>query len=488
VGAGFAGLNAAKTISKRPVEVTIIDRENYHLFQPLLYQVASASLSPGEIAQPIRHIVGRRPNVRVIRAEVAALELDRSRLVLADGSGVPYDYLVVASGTRHSYFSHPSWEAFAPGLKSLDDALEIRRRILTAFEEAEQTADPAVRDALLTFVVVGGGPTGVELAGAIAEIARHTLAREFRSIDTRRARVVLYEGGSRLLPTFPADLSKRAEQALRGLGVEVRMDTRVTTATRAGVELEDQSLASRTILWAAGVEASPIGRTLGVKVDRVGRVPVEGDLSVPGHPEVFVIGDLARAEGRDGQPLPGIAPVAIQQGRATGDNIWRAITGEATRPFRYRNRGVIATIGRAAAVAQIGPLHLSGFPAWVIWLAVHIVYLIGFHNRLAVLLSWSWSYLTWQRGARLITQSVRPTRAPMGMTVENADGATWDRADRALPRTRSAAGSAGAAASRPWPAAEIDGIGAPDRIRPRGCHPYLDTDRTSQHRPHGCDG
>jgi NADH:ubiquinone reductase (H+-translocating) len=418
VGAGFAGLNAAKAISKRPVDVTIVDRENYHLFQPLLYQVASASLSPGDIAQPVRHIVGRRPNVRVIRAEVAALELERSRVVLADGGRISYDYLVVASGTRHSYFGHPDWEAFAPGLKSLDDALEIRRRILTAFEEAEWTADPAVRDALLTFVVVGGGPTGVELAGAIAEIARHTLAREFRSIDTRRARVLLYEGGSRLLPTFPADLSERAEQALRGLGVEIRTDALVRAATSDGVEFADGHLASRTILWAAGVEASPLGRTLGVQVDRVGRVPVQADLSVPGHPEAFVIGDLARAAGDDGQPLPGIAPVAIQQGRATGDNIWRAITGEATRPFRYRNRGVIATIGRAAAVAQIGPLHLSGFLAWVIWLGVHIVYLIGFRNRLAVLLDWSWSYLTWQRGARLITQRVPPTRAPIGMTVE----------------------------------------------------------------------
>jgi NADH dehydrogenase len=418
VGAGFAGLNAAKAISKRPVDVTIVDRENYHLFQPLLYQVASASLSPGDIAQPVRHIIGQRPNVRVIRAEVAALELDRSRVVLADGGRVPYDYLVVASGTRHSYFGHPSWEAFAPGLKSLEDALEIRRRILTAFEEAEWTADPAVRDALLTFVVVGGGPTGVELAGAIAEIARHTLAREFRSIDTRQARVLLYEGGSRLLPTFAADLSKRAEQALRGLGVEVRTDALVRTATPDGIELEDGSLASRTILWAAGVEASPLGRTLGVKVDSVGRVVVQADLSVPGHPEVFVIGDLARADGRDGKPLPGIAPVAIQQGRATGDNIWRAITGEATRPFRYRDRGAIATIGRAAAVAQIGPLHLSGFPAWVIWLGVHIVYMIGFRNRLAILLDWSWSYLTWQRGARLITRSVPPTRAPIATTVE----------------------------------------------------------------------
>jgi NADH dehydrogenase len=417
VGAGFAGLNAAKRISRWPVDVTILDRENYHLFQPLLYQVASASLSPGNIAQPVRHIVGQRPNVRVIRADVAALELDRSRVVLAAGGRVPYDYLVVASGVRHSYFGHPAWESFAPGLKSLDDALEIRRRILTAFEEAEWTADPAVRDALLTFVVVGGGPTGVELAGAIAEIARHTLAREYRSIDTRLARILLFEGGPRLLPTFAADLSRRAEQALRGLGVEIRTDALVKTATPDGVELEDGSLASRTILWAAGVEASPLGRTLGVEVDRVGRVPVQADLSVPGHPEVFVIGDLARAAGRDGQPLSGIAPVAIQQGRATADNIWRAITGEPTRPFRYRDRGAIATIGRAAAVAQIGPLHLSGSVAWIIWLGVHIAYLIGFRNRLAVLLEWSWSYLTWQRGARLITQSVPSIQGAHRTTV-----------------------------------------------------------------------
>jgi NADH:ubiquinone reductase (H+-translocating) len=410
VGAGFAGLNAAKSISRRPVDVTLIDRENYHLFQPLLYQVASATLSPGEIAQPIRHIVGRRPNVRVIRAEVVAVELDRRLVVLADGDRIPYDNLVVASGARHSYFGNPSWEAFAPGLKSLDDALEIRRRILTAFEEAERTADPPGRDALLTFVVVGGGPTGVELAGAIAEIARHTLAREFRSIDTRRARVLLFERGSRLLPTFPAELSRRAEQALRGLGVDIRTDAMVKNATSRGIELEGEFVASRTILWAAGTEASPVGRTLGITVDRVGRVPVQTDLSLPGHPEVFVIGDLARATGRDGRPLPGIAPVATQQGRATGDNVWRVITGESTRPFRYQDRGVIATIGRAAAVAHIGPLQLSGLLAWVTWLGVHIVYLIGFRNRLAVLIDWSWSYLTWQRGARLITKGAPPPR------------------------------------------------------------------------------
>ncbi len=405
VGAGFAGLNAAKALARRPVELTIIDRENYHLFQPLLYQVASAALSPGDIAQPIRHIVGRQPNVRVIRGEVVSIDLEQRHVVLADGSTVGYDHLVLAAGARHSYFGHPEWEALAPGLKTLDDALEIRRRILIAFEEAERASDPADRAALLTFVVVGGGPTGVELAGAIAEIARHTLAREFHSIDTRQARVVLCEGGPRLLPTFPPDLSEKAERALMRLGVEVRTSALVTNVTPRGVTLRDGEIRSSTLMWAAGVEVSPLGRALGVALDRLGRIPVEPDLSLTGHPEASVVGDLALVTGADGRPLPGIAPVAIQEGRAAAENIWRAIDGLQARPFHYRDRGVMATIGRAAAVARIGPVHLAGPVAWAAWLGVHIAYLIGYRNRLLVLLGWAWSYLTWQRGVRLITRA-----------------------------------------------------------------------------------
>lgn len=421
IGAGFAGLNAAKALARRPVDLTIVDRENYHLFQPLLYQVASAALSPGDIAQPIRHIVGRRSNVRVIRGDVVSIDLEHRHVVLADGGTIGYDRLVLAAGARHSYFGHPEWEALAPGLKTLDDALEVRRRILTAFEEAEQASDAADREALMTFIVVGGGPTGVELAGAIAEIARHTLTREFRSIDTRRARVVLCEGGPRLLPTFPPDLSEKAERALERLGVEVRVGALVTDVTAEGVTLGDGRIRSSTVLWAAGVEVSPLGRALGLALDRLGRVPVEPDLSLVGHPEVSVAGDLALVVGADGQPLPGIAPVAIQEGRAAGENVWRSAHDVPTRPFHYRDRGVMATIGRAAAVARIGPLHLAGPVAWAAWLGVHIVYLIGFRNRLLVLLGWAWSYLSWQRGVRLITRGW-PTPAGTSPSRSRAAG------------------------------------------------------------------
>ena len=427
VGGGFAGLNAAKRLARRPVELTVIDRENYHLFQPLLYQVATAALSPGDIAQPIRHVLGGRPNVRVLQGDVRSVDLSGRRVELTDGTAIEYDRLVLATGARHGYYGHPEWEPYAPGLKTLDDALEVRRRILSAFEEAERTSDPAVLERLLTFVVVGGGPTGVELAGAIAEIARHTLAREFRSFDTRQVRVVLCEGAPVLLRAYPAKLSAHAEQALRRMGVEVRTGAKVMDVGPDGVTLEHGTIPSGTVLWAAGVDASPLGRTLGVPVDPFGRVPVEPDLSLAGHPEVWVIGDIASVADDHGRPLPAVAPVAIQAGRAVADNIWRSISNCPARAFRYRDRGMIATIGRASAVGQIGPFRIVGGPAWLAWLLVHIVYLIGFRNRLQVLVGWMWSYLTWQRGVRIITRRW----PPMGQ-----DGATGGEA--------SAAGSAAA--------------------------------------------
>jgi NADH dehydrogenase len=416
VGGGFAGLNAAKRLARRPVELTVIDRENYHLFQPLLYQVATGALSPGDIAQPIRHVLGGRSNVRVIQGEVGSVDLSGRLVELTDGTAIEYDRLVLATGARHGYFGHAEWESYAPGLKTLDDALEVRRRILTAFEEAERTSDPARRERLLTFVVVGGGPTGVELAGAIAEIARHTLAREFRSIDTRQTRVVLCEGGPVLLSAYPPRLSAYAEKALRRMGVEVLTNARVVDVGPDGVELEDGAISSGTVLWAAGADASPLGRTLGARLSPAGRVLVEPDLSLAGHPEISVIGDLASVVDNDGRPLPAVAPVAVKEGRAVADNIWRSICGRPTRAFRYRDRGVLATIGRAAAVGRVGPFDVTGGPAWLAWLLVHIVSLIGFRNRQQVLLGWTWSYLTWQRGVRIITR--RPSASARDGLVE----------------------------------------------------------------------
>jgi NADH dehydrogenase len=416
VGGGFAGLNAAKRLARRPVELTVIDRENYHLFQPLLYQVATGALSPGDIAQPIRHVLGGRSNVRVIQGEVGSVDLSGRLVELTDGTAIEYDRLVLATGARHGYFGHAEWESYAPGLKTLDDALEVRRRILTAFEEAERTSDPARRERLLTFVVVGGGPTGVELAGAIAEIARHTLAREFRSIDTRQTRVVLCEGGPVLLSAYPPRLSAYAEKALRRMGVEVLTNARAVDVGPDGVELEDGAISSGTVLWAAGADASPLGRTLGARLSPAGRVLVEPDLSLAGHPEISVIGDLASVVDNDGRPLPAVAPVAVKEGRAVADNIWRSICGRPTRAFRYRDRGVLATIGRAAAVGRVGPFDVTGGPAWLAWLLVHIVSLIGFRNRQQVLLGWTWSYLTWQRGVRIITR--RPSASARDGLVE----------------------------------------------------------------------
>ncbi|TMF04577.1 MAG: NAD(P)/FAD-dependent oxidoreductase [Chloroflexi bacterium] len=403
VGGGFGGLYAARALARHPLRVVLIDRVNYHLFQPLLYQVATAALSPGEIAEPLRAILRKNRNVEVLLGDVTAIDREARCVKLEDGAELTYDFLVLATGARHSYFAHPEWEAVAPGLKSLADALEMRRRILLAFELAERERDQTRRQALLTFVVIGGGPTGVELAGAIAEIARHTVSRDFRNYDPRQARIILFERGERVLEQYPPDLSASAVRALERLGVEVHTGESATEVTADCVRTEREVIPTHTALWAAGVLASPLGRQLGVEVDRSGRVPVQPDLSVAGHPEIFVIGDLASSRQPNGKMLPGIAPVAIQQGNAVAANIWRAVQGQPRRPFHYFDRGSMATIGRAAAVAEIRALHLTGFLAWIAWLVVHIFFLIGFENRMLVIFQWAWSYVSYERGARLIT-------------------------------------------------------------------------------------
>jgi NADH dehydrogenase len=402
VGAGFGGLNAALVLKHEPVRVTVIDRHNYHLFQPLLYQVATAGLSAGDIAYPIRAILNRQKNTRVLLAEASAVKPDERTVVLTDGT-IAYDYLILAAGARHSYFGHPEWETRAPGLKSVDDALEIRRRLLLAFERAEREPEQKTRRALLTFVVVGAGPTGVELAGAIAEIAFHVMVEDFRSIDPREACIILIEAGPRILPSFPEDLSAKAEDALKRLGVDVRTNSPVTSLDGSAVAIGDQRIAAATILWAAGVTASHVAASLGTPLDHEGRVLVEPDLTVPGHPELFVIGDLAAFTHQTGHPLPGLAPVAIQQGEHAARNIVRRCQGQPTRPFHYVDRGTMTTIGRAKAIADLGAIRFSGFPAWIAWIFVHIFFLIGFRNRFVVLFNWAWAYITTQRSARLIT-------------------------------------------------------------------------------------
>jgi NADH dehydrogenase len=403
LGAGFGGLYAARALRRAPVRVTVVDRRNHHLFQPMLYQVATAALSPGDIAYPVRSVLRRQRNAHVLLASATAIDPERREVVLEDGT-LPYDYLIVAAGARHAYFGHDEWEKRAPGLKSLEDALEIRRRILLGFEKAERAAEESARQPLLTFVVVGGGPTGVEMAGAIAEISRHVLAEDFRSIDPREARIVLIEAGPRILPSFSEKLSGKAAASLARLGVEVRTGTAVTGIEPDAVVLGEERLAAKTVIWAAGVAASPLGRTVGGPLDRPGRVVVQPDLSVPGQPRIFVIGDMAAFRAADGQLLPGVSPVAIQQGRHAAANILRAIAGQPLRPFRYVDKGTMAVIGRAAAVAQFpGGIGIWGFPAWLAWCFVHIFFLIGFRNRVVVMFEWAWAYFTWQRGARLIT-------------------------------------------------------------------------------------
>jgi NADH:ubiquinone reductase (H+-translocating) len=404
VGGGFGGLRAAKALADAPVQVTLVDRRNHHLFQPLLYQVATAALSPADIAQPIRSVLRGQSNLEVILAGVDSIDVAASEVVLDEDAGrLPYDYLILAAGANHAYFGHDEWAPSAPGLKTLEDALDIRRRILTSFEEAEREPDPARRKALMTFVVVGGGPTGVEMAGAIAEIARYSLARDFRHIDTRDAKVILIEAGTQLLSAFPDRLSRHALQDLERLGVDVRFGKPVTAITSNAVTVGDEIIPANTIVWAAGVQASPLGRSLGVELDRAGRVLINPDLSVPGHPEIFVIGDMASLKDARGRPFPGVAQVAMQQGAWAAANIQRAIEGKPARPFRYRDLGNMATIGRNSAVADIRGLRLTGFVAWLAWAVVHILNLIGFRNRVLVALQWLWDYLTFQRGARLIT-------------------------------------------------------------------------------------
>jgi NADH dehydrogenase len=402
VGGGFGGLYATRALERAAVRITLVDRRNHHLFQPLLYQVATAALNPSDVAYPIRSALRSQENVRVLLGDARAIDAG-GRRVLLDHGELSYDYLIVATGATHSYFGHEDWAAAAPGLKTVEDALEIRRRVLFAYEAAERETDPALRREWLTFVVVGAGPTGVELSGALAEIGRHTLARDFRSIDPTQVRVLLVEGLDRVLPGYPETLSASAEKQLGSLGVEVLTSKRVTDIDPRGVRVEGGRVGARTVLWAAGVQASPLAASLGAPLDRAGRVKVEADLSVPGHREVYVVGDLVTLSV-DGEPVPGVAPAAIQEGRHAARNIRRSLAGETTLPFRYRNRGALATVGRSKAVADLpGGIRFSGLVAWLAWWAVHIFFLIGFRNRVLVMFGWAWNWVTFQRGARLIT-------------------------------------------------------------------------------------
>ncbi|MGV6873500.1 NAD(P)/FAD-dependent oxidoreductase [Pseudochelatococcus sp. B33] len=416
VGAGFGGLEAVHRLAGAPVRITIVDRRNHHLFQPLLYQVATAALTTSEIAWPIRHLLRARPEVTTLLASAEGVDKEARHVILDDGSTLAYDTLVLATGARHAYFGHDDWERFAPGLKTLEDATTVRRRILVAFERAEREADPARRAALLTFVIIGAGPTGVELAGTIAELAYVTLVRDFRNIDTRQARVVLIEAGPRVLPAFTEDLSAYAQRSLEKLGVEVALGQPVTACTASGVTYGGEALDAATIIWAAGVQASPAAQWIGAPADRAGRAQVEPDLTAPGHPEIFIIGDTASVTAPDGKPVPGIAPAAKQQGEYVAATIRRRLAGGAAgAPFRYRHQGSLATIGKRLAVIDFGRFKLRGALAWWIWGIAHIYFLIGVRNRLSVALSWLWIHTRDQRSSRLITQgnaAVTPPRDP----------------------------------------------------------------------------
>ena len=410
IGGGFGGLSAARRLRRAPVDITILDRRNHHVFQPLLYQVAMAVLSPGDIASPIRWILRHQRNVEVLLGEVARIDPAGKRVHLTDGADFSYDYLIVAAGATHAYFGHDEWMPYAPGLKTLEDALEMRRRVLLAFERAEREPDPARRRALLTFAIVGGGPTGVELAGALAEITRQSVTKDFRHFDPTSSRIILIDAGPSVLPPFPGMLRDAARHDLERLGVEVRTGTVVTSIGPGVVQAGEERIEAATVLWAAGVAASPLGASLGVPLDRVGRVLVQPDLTVPGHPDVFVIGDLASLAGENGRPLPGVAQVAMQMGVHAAHNIMRAVEGQPLRPFRYHNLGDMATIGRASAVADLPVMQLKGLVGWLAWLFVHIFNLIGFRNRVVVMVQWAWAYFSYQRAIRLITGTEsRPT-------------------------------------------------------------------------------
>ncbi len=412
VGAGFGGLEAAKKLVRENVRLTVLDRTNYHLFQPLLYQVATAALSPADIAAPVRAILHNSRNAEVVLAEVQSIDVP-NHIINAGELQLRYDYLILATGARHSYFGHPEWERLAPGLKSLEDAVEIRRRILLAFEYAEKISDPAARSAAMTFVIIGGGPTGVEMAGAIAEIARYTLARDFHHIDPSSARIILIEGEPLVLAAFPEDLRRSATKQLQDLGVEIRTGVHATDLTEEGLRVGDEFIPCRVKIWAAGNNASFVGKSLGVPLDRAGRVIVQQDLTIPGHPEVQVIGDLANfADERTGNPLPGVSPVAMQQGRHAAANILGMIGGRKPQRFWYFDKGSMATIGRNKAVADLHAVHLSGLPAWLTWAFVHIMFLVGFRNRIAVFFQWAWAYFSFNKGARLITRNFQAESRP----------------------------------------------------------------------------
>lgn len=423
IGGGFGGLYCVRELRRQPVEITLIDRRNFHLFQPLLYQVATASLSPGDIASPLRNVLRGQRNARVWLGEVVDIDADDRCVILADGDRIAYDWLVLATGATHAYFGHPEWEQRAPGLKTVEDALEIRRRFLAAFEAAEREDDPESRKQLETFVIVGAGPTGVELAGAMAEIARKNLPKEFREIDTRNTRVLLVEGANRVLPGYPEDLSAKAQHQLEALGVEVRLDTFVTDIDDEFITAGEEKIPACNVFWAAGVEASPLGAKVGAPLDRAGRVEVEADCSVPGRREVFVIGDLAHATD-NGKPVPGVAQGAMQMGRHAARMIAADIAGRPRSPFHYVDKGNLATIGRARAVVDMGRLRFSGFFAWLLWVFIHIFYLIGFRNRILVMTQWAWAYFTSQRGVRLITGRWRPRSAGRDRTGAAAESAS----------------------------------------------------------------
>ncbi len=419
VGAGFGGLKAAESLARLPVQITVVDRKNHHTFQPLLYQVATAGLSPAEIAAPIREILSKHENVEVLLGEVLGFDLDQRKVKLHSFE-LNYDYLIVAAGATHAYFGHDEWKPLAPGLKTIEDALEIRRRILLAYELAEREAAVTGTHRPLNFIVVGAGPTGVELAGTLAEIARKSLAEDFRNIDPSKTRVLLVEAGPTILNSYPEDLRHSAVEQLQHLGVEVRTGAAVTDVRPGEVRIGDEELPAEVVLWAAGVSASPLGRALQVAADRAGRVFVEPDLSIPGHREVFVIGDLASMKDAEGKPLPGVAPVAMQQGKWVSRQIAADIAGNARQPFHYFDKGSLATIGRAAAIAQFGKVHISGFIAWLAWLFIHILFLIGFRNRIIVMFQWAWSYLTYERSARLITGASSVISVPSMEYAEKA--------------------------------------------------------------------